>query len=282
MSFLITAFYRLPATLALALLCTALTAPATLAGPSEAEQAAAVLFDLPPDQKYRAALKILRRGEVTPDDRDVAIKLATQSATAGFADAQYSLGLWFEHGKHGLAPDPAAARTWLRKAAEQGHMFAQSSLADNLAREGSADAETWYRKAAEQGFPDAQYKLARLILSNAEALPQARDVQDWLTRAHDMGHEDAAIGLAHYHAFASRNPGAAIATLQSAASDGSCKAIHWLIAAHSDTQIARDWLLPDAARQAHWTQEFETRCAGETSTTEMQKMLEAALADYQF
>ncbi|MFR0681392.1 SEL1-like repeat protein [Akkermansia sp.] len=46
----------------------------------------------------------------------------------GDADAQYSLGLIYDQGGHGIEPDRKEALTWYLKAAEQGHEEARQKL----------------------------------------------------------------------------------------------------------------------------------------------------------
>jgi hypothetical protein len=64
-----------------------------------------------------------------------------------------------------VAKDSAQAARWYKKAAEQGHAFAQHNLAllyakgDGVARD-PVEAFRWEQKAAEQGDPNAQYNLA--------------------------------------------------------------------------------------------------------------------------
>ena len=47
--------------------------------------------------------------------------MVPQAARQGDADAQYSLGLIYDQGGHGIEPDRKEALTWYLKAAEQGH-----------------------------------------------------------------------------------------------------------------------------------------------------------------
>ena len=82
------------------------------------------------------------------------------------AEAQYLLGRHFYVGdSEYIAEDKAKAVEWCIKAAEQGHVIAQCSLAhcyyngNGIAKD-KAKAVEWYTKAAEQGYADAQYRLA--------------------------------------------------------------------------------------------------------------------------
>ncbi|MEO7297526.1 MAG: tetratricopeptide repeat protein [Verrucomicrobiota bacterium] len=92
----------------------------------------------------------------------------TASKEIAISDAQveswYQTGAKYSFGR-GVPQDHAEAVKWFRKAAEQNHVMAQSSLGYCYdAGEGVAkdyvEAVKWYRKAAEQGHHFAQHNLA--------------------------------------------------------------------------------------------------------------------------
>ena len=94
-------------------------------------------------------------------------------ARAGDAESQYQLGLAYRNG-WATAQDPLAAATWLREAADQGHVRAQHALGSMYeSGEGvpaSADkARQWYGKAAESGLHEARRSLAALLRRTGEA-----------------------------------------------------------------------------------------------------------------
>jgi len=86
-------------------------------------------------------------------------------AEKGHPEAQYTLGVLYQHGDGDLVPeDPEQAIHWYKKAAEQGHRQAQFVLGFDIAKGDGAiqdfkQAVHWWQKAAEQGHPDAQYFL---------------------------------------------------------------------------------------------------------------------------
>jgi hypothetical protein len=85
-----------------------------------------------------------------------------EEAKRGDAEAQYNLGVLYEMGK-GVPIDRTEAMIWLRKAAEQGHANAQSSLGGMYLYAGdNAQAELWLSKAAERGNTPALTNLGRL------------------------------------------------------------------------------------------------------------------------
>ena len=125
-------------------------------------------------------------------DYSTAFKEFKPLAEQGNAEAQFSLGLMYEHA-FGVRRDNAEAVKWYRKAAEQGQKEAQFSLgvmyyvgkqgySESFLSEMSmplaerelfsltsvpqdyAEAARWYRKAAEQGDPIAQQNLGYMYL----------------------------------------------------------------------------------------------------------------------
>ena len=85
----------------------------------------------------------------------LAYKEFREAAEEGHADAQFNLGLMYEHGI-GVGKNEKEAIVWYLKAAEQGSAFAQYNVAvlyEN-GRGTSVDftqANNWYRKASAQG-----------------------------------------------------------------------------------------------------------------------------------
>ncbi len=63
-------------------------------------------------------------GQVCAPEREQAFTWCQQAATAGRAEAQYHLGLFYKSGI-GTAPDRNAALQWFKVAASQGHESAE-------------------------------------------------------------------------------------------------------------------------------------------------------------
>jgi len=83
------------------------------------------------------------------------------------AEAQYELGIDYEHGYNGKEKDLKMAVHWYTKAAEQGLAKAQYKLGLNYGTGQGVPrdvekAKYWYTKAAEQGHEDAQSLLKKL------------------------------------------------------------------------------------------------------------------------
>jgi len=106
-------------------------------------------------------------------DLDKAVPSCRHLADQGDAAAQYNLGLLYAGGL-GVPQDNTAAIGWLRKAAEQGLLDAQFSVAFSLvlkaltvtgpadpvaAAAEMAEAAKWARRAADQGNAQAQVLL---------------------------------------------------------------------------------------------------------------------------
>jgi len=117
---------------------------------------------------YRTELRLeVKNGVVTDTQRqqtDEAICLRD----AGY---QYGLGEKYRKGS-GVTPDDAQAVEWYRKAADQGHGYAQYRLGE-MYRDGrgipqdKAQAAVWFRKAAEQRIPGAMEALRQMEASGS-------------------------------------------------------------------------------------------------------------------
>lgn len=97
---------------------------------------------------------------------DKALALFLSSASRGYVNAQYYLGVKYDKGR-GVKVDDSEARRWYRIAAEQDHKIAQFNYAVLLiqGRGGPKDetvAMDWLRKSSEQGYPSAIYLLKDL------------------------------------------------------------------------------------------------------------------------
>jgi uncharacterized protein len=133
-------------------------------------------------------------------------------ALQGSADAQFNLGQAYRLGK-GMPINLATAKSWLEKAAVQGHVDAQTTLGLLLFQNGdSAPALKWLKMAAEQGEPRAMLiygtalfngdsvsqnpalGYAYVYRADAQGLPAAKDVLAQLDRL--MSAEDKKKALA--------------------------------------------------------------------------------------
>jgi uncharacterized protein len=109
-------------------------------------------------------------------------------ADRGNATAQFNMGQAFRFGR-GVPADPAIARSWYEKAAQQGHQQAQAALGLLLYQTGDRKtAIYWISKAAERDNPRAQYVLG-IAHFNGDGV-----ARDW-ARAHALMSRAAAAGI---------------------------------------------------------------------------------------
>lgn len=102
-------------------------------------------------QSVRAGIDAWQRA-----DYPGAVAIWRPLAEKGDADAQFNLGQAYRLGR-GVAINLAAAKTWLERAANQGHVDAQTTLGLLLFQNGEqADGVRWLKKAAEHDEPRAQ------------------------------------------------------------------------------------------------------------------------------
>ena len=151
----------------------------------------------------------------------------TLAAEAGHAESQYMLSTLYDEGQ-GIPQDSGQAAFWERKAADQGHAYAQANLSfraystgdfeeafawcqraahSNLAwaqynlglmyRKGEgvppsdAEAARWYALAAAQDFPEAQQKLADLFYFGQGVPRSLTQAATWYERAARNGNAEA-------------------------------------------------------------------------------------------
>lgn len=157
------------------------------------------------------------------------------AAEQGHSESQYCLSTMYDEGL-GLPKNDLQASVWERKAAEQGHAYAQANLsfrhyaANNFAEafawcqraaysnlawaqynlglmyrkgegiaQSNADAAYWYRLAATQNFPEAQQKLADLYYFGQGVALNYTKAADWYRKAADQGNAEAQFQLGHLY-----------------------------------------------------------------------------------
>jgi len=116
-------------------------------------------------------------------------------AEKGDADAQFNLGQAYRLGR-GVETNLAAAKTWFERAANQGHIDAETTLGLLLFQNGNqAEGLTWLKKAAVQGEPRAQLMYGTALV-NGDGVTQ-----------------DPILGYAYIHRAAAQGLGPAKDTL---------------------------------------------------------------------
>ena len=158
------------------------------------------------------------------------------SSDQGHAESQYLLSTMYDAGQ-GLPQDSGQASFWERKAAEQGHAYAQANLsfryyianefADAFAwcqraahsklawaqyhlglmyrkgegvQQSNVEAAAWYREAADQGFAEAQQKLADLYYLGHGVPLSYTQAAGWYRMAAENRNAEAQFQLGHLYA----------------------------------------------------------------------------------
>jgi TPR repeat protein len=133
--------------------------------------------------------------EPTPDPNEYS--QLRVSAEQGDPNAQYRLALY----QYRIGKDAGAMVEWLRKAATQNHVKAQTALG-NCHRFGvgvpkdANEAVSWYRRAAEQGYVEAQCNLF-VMYHDGDGVPKdLNEAIKWLKRAAHQSLPDEQYDLA--------------------------------------------------------------------------------------
>ena len=126
-----------------------------------------------------------------PSSDLAAVEWLARAAEAGHAQAQFTLGLFYQHGR-GVAKDPFMATEWFSEAAEQGDAQAQFALGVALGKgKGIAKSHEqacyWYAKAAMQGNGKAQFNLALRLTEGLGCVKDAVAAAYWFGQAAHKG-----------------------------------------------------------------------------------------------
>lgn len=106
-------------------------------------------------------------------DYSKAVSIWRPLAESGDADAQFNLGQAYRLGR-GTTINLGAAKTWFERAANAGHLDAQTTLGLLLFQNGDQQQGLkWLRRAADQGEPRALLVYGT-ALYNGDAVPQDR------------------------------------------------------------------------------------------------------------
>lgn len=122
-----------------------------------------------------------------------------QKANGGDPDSQYLLGLAYDVGND-VPRDLAAAMTWYHRAAESGHVEAQSSVGSALqAEKRYTEARAWYEKAAAQGHPRGISSVAALYNAGLGVKQDSGRAFELWTRAAELGWAEAMWSLSNLY-----------------------------------------------------------------------------------
>lgn len=182
------------------------------------------------------------------------------AARAGLPDGAFELARLYDTGR-GLVRSPSDAAYWYRRAAEQGHVGAQSRLGVMLLAGAPAPlgfdggqpalsglfpnggsltadpegARDWVRKAAEAGDTNAQATLGYMLAAGIGGPADPMEAFTWYSKAAATGHAEAALGLGTLHAgghLGAVDHGAARQWFETAAAAGNGQALASLGAQH--------------------------------------------------
>ena len=151
--------------------------------------------------QYSAAM-MMRSGESNDDQSPNpygARVFLEQSASQGYAQAVYTLGMEYDLGSAAFKRDPAMATELFREAALMGHVEAQVDLGTQyfLGRGGvlqdDAAAARWYEQAAYAGHWGAQFLIASMYEHGNGVRRDERMALRWYERAKSGGDELAPV-----------------------------------------------------------------------------------------
>src|SRR5579862_9765873 len=169
-----------------------------------------------PKAALRQAIRLCDEGRP-----EAALALLRRAAKAGLADAKYQIGLLYLRGS-GVPLSRMEATRWLERAANDGHVEAQTTLAalfvHGLANAGnsghaelSADrlfaaddpsepdfnaALHWARQAADAGSAKGQAMLAYILTGGPEAVRDLEAAHGWYERSAAAGCPEGCLGYA--------------------------------------------------------------------------------------
>ena len=177
-----------------------------LGGPADAEKAARwyrAAAERRLDLARLALARLQRTGALESDPDEDQIKLLETAARRGLAEAQYELGVAYDHGL-GVTQNHATAAGWYQRAAEQGLTDAQYNLA-TLYDEGLGTprdvtmALYWYSRAADAGQARAMNNLGYMYEKGSGGVRDYGMAVVWYSRAAHQGLAIAQSNLAALH-----------------------------------------------------------------------------------
>src|SRR5215475_9753377 len=128
------------------------------------------------------------------------LKALLAKASSGDPEAQFQLGLAYDHGL-GLDKSAYEAMRWYRLAANSGHTEAQNNLAYLYETGPDAlrdlnEAIKWYSRAAVYGSATAQFNLGRAYLYGTGVQQSDEEAVHWLRKSADAHCSRAVAALA--------------------------------------------------------------------------------------
>jgi len=138
-------------------------------------------------------------GYGVPQNDKEAIKWFAKAAERGIAEAQLYLGLSYAKGQ-GVRQNNEEAVKWFNMAADQGLAVAQFNLGLSYENgkgvaQDDKEAVKWFTKAAEQGYVNAQFNLGLIYSNNDDLVTNYKEAVKWYSKAAEMGHSAAQYNL---------------------------------------------------------------------------------------
>ena len=160
-------------------------------------------------QSVRAGIDAWQRS-----DYRAAVAIWRPLADKGDADAQFNLGQAYRLGR-GVAINLAAAKTWFERAANQGHVDAQTTLGLLLFQNGDQpEGLKWLKKAADHGEPRAMLVYGTALVNGDSVTQDPALGYAYVSRAAAQGLQpakDTIVQLDEILPIAERKRGVAIA-----------------------------------------------------------------------
>lgn len=125
-------------------------------------------------------------------DLERALPVLTSLAEAGYAPAQFRLGMMFAEG-FGIQQNLRQAALWFERAAQQNNVGAQWTLA-RLYRVGAGVRKSdtlalrWLQQLAEQGFAPAQYQAGMMYREGLGTTQDLVQAEFWLRQSAEQGY----------------------------------------------------------------------------------------------
>jgi hypothetical protein len=142
-------------------------------------------------QSVRAGIDAWQRSDYV-----AAVAIWRPLATSGDADAQFNLGQAYRLGR-GVPTNLATAKDWFEKAADQGHLDAETTLGLLLFQSGDqAEGLKWLKKAALQGEPRALLMYGTALVNGDSVTQDPVLGYAYVTRAAAQGLQPAKDTLA--------------------------------------------------------------------------------------
>jgi len=122
-------------------------------------------------------------------------------AEAGDAEAQYNIGVMYDHGD-GVQKDVNKSFEWHLKSANQGNVKAQFHIGTMYysglygVPNDTAKAFDWFQKAATQGADKAQYQVGRMYADGDGVPKDVAKASEWYKKAAAQGNSNAKDDLA--------------------------------------------------------------------------------------